>query len=117
MMRAAPARRAPWTIETPIPPRPATKTVAPSGTFAVLSTAPTPVWIAQPITQTMSRGASSGTLTALSSLTTVYSPKPATPSPRWTTWPARDSGEVPSARRPVMKLWASTHRLGCSRTQ
>ena len=39
-MRVAPAIRAPCTIEMPIPPAPTTSTVAPSGTRAVLSTAP-----------------------------------------------------------------------------
>ena len=63
-MRVAPAIRAPCTIEMPMPPAPITSTVAPSGTCAVLSTAPTPVCTAQPITHTISSGVSSGTLIA-----------------------------------------------------
>ena len=62
MIRDAPAMRAPCTIEMPMPPAPTTSTVAPSGTFAVLSTAPTPVCTAQPITHTISSGVSSGDL-------------------------------------------------------
>ena len=53
MMRVAPAMRAPCTIEMPMPPAPTTSTVAPSGTRAVLSTAPTPVCTAHPITHTI----------------------------------------------------------------
>ena len=48
----------------PTPPRPITSTVAPSSTLAVLSTAPTPVCTAQPITAAMSSGMSSSILTA-----------------------------------------------------
>ena len=57
--------RAPCTIAMPMPPAPTTSTVAPSGsTFAVFSTAPTPVCTAQPITHAISSGVSSATLTA-----------------------------------------------------
>src|ERR1043165_231462 len=63
-IRAAPAIRAPWAIEMPMPPRPTIMTVAPASTLAVLSTAPTPVCTAQPSTDAMSSGVSSGTLTA-----------------------------------------------------
>ena len=52
MMRDAPATRAPCTTDWPIPPRPSTSTVAPGSTRAVLSTAPTPVCTAHPITHT-----------------------------------------------------------------
>ncbi len=61
MMRAAPAMRAPWTTEIPIPPRPITSTVEPGSTLAVFSTAPTPVWTAQPMTLASSRGMSGST--------------------------------------------------------
>jgi hypothetical protein len=61
---AAPASRAPCTIESPIPPAPITSTVAPSSTCAVLSTAPTPVCTAQPITHAISVGTSLGIFTA-----------------------------------------------------
>ena len=51
-----------------MPPRPSTSTVAPGSTLAVLSTAPTPVCTAHPITQADSSGVSSGTFTAPVSL-------------------------------------------------
>ena len=82
MIRVAPAMRAPCMIEMPIPPPPATSTVAPSGTFAVFSTAPTPVCTAQPITHAISSGVSSGTLTAPDSGVITSSAKPPTPTPR-----------------------------------
>ena len=45
----APAITAPITHDRPTPPRPMTATLAPAGTCAVLSTAPTPVVTQQPI--------------------------------------------------------------------
>ena len=63
MMRAAAASLAPWVTAIPMPPAPSTRTVAPSSTFAVLSTAPTPVWTAQPITHATSSGTSAPTFT------------------------------------------------------
>ena len=63
-MRAAPATRAPCAIAMPTPPAPMTSTVAPGSTRAVLSTAPTPVCTAQPITHAISSGVSSATFTA-----------------------------------------------------
>ena len=81
MICAAPAARAPCTTESPMPPRPSTSTVAPGSTLAVLSTAPTPVCTAQPITHAVSSGVSSGTFTAPVSLVIAYSAKPPTPRP------------------------------------
>ena len=72
-MRAAPAIRAPCTTESPIPPSPSTRTVAPASTRAVLSTAPTPVCTAQPITHRTSSGASAATFTAPVAGSTTYS--------------------------------------------
>ena len=92
MMFVAPAMRAPCMIAIPIPPPPATSTVAPSGTFAVFRTAPTPVCTAQPITHTISSGVSSATLIAPDSGVITYSAKPPTPTPRSTGEPWRDSG-------------------------
>ncbi len=51
-----------------MPPSPSTSTVAPGSTLAVLSTAPTPVCTAHPITHAVSSGVSSGTFTAPVSL-------------------------------------------------
>ena len=62
MICAAPAARAPCTTERPMPPSPSTTTVAPGSTLAVLSTAPTPVCTAQPMTQAVSSGVSAGHL-------------------------------------------------------
>ncbi len=73
--------RAPCTTDTPMPPRPTTITVAPAGTLAVLRTAPTPVWMAQPRTDATSSGVSDGTFTAAVTGTTVYSAKAASTSP------------------------------------
>ena len=78
-MRVAPAMRAPCTIEIPMPPAPITSTVAPSGTRAVLSTAPTPVCTAQPMTHTTSSGVSSATLMAPDTGVITSSAKPARP--------------------------------------
>ena len=64
---AAPAMRAPWVTAMPMPPAPSTSTVAPSSTLAVLSTAPTPVCTAQPITHAISSGTSGSTLTTATS--------------------------------------------------
>lgn len=98
-----------------MPPAPHTRAVAPGSTFAVLTTAPTPVWMAQPITQAISRGVSGSRRTTLRSLTTVSSPNPATPSPRLTGSPPRASGVVPSGRRPVENACASTHAVASPR--
>jgi len=49
MILLAPARRAPWSTLSPIPPSPNTTTLSPTWTFAVLVTAPTPVVTPQPI--------------------------------------------------------------------
>ena len=62
-------------METPTPPRPTTSTVAPAGTFAVLSTAPTPVCTEHPSTAATSNGVSAGTLTAPLAETTACSAK------------------------------------------
>ena len=82
MIREAPASRAPWTTDMPTPPRPMTRTVAPSSTAAVLSTAPTPVWIAQPMTLASSSGTVGSMRTTPDSVVSTCSAKPPTPSPR-----------------------------------
>jgi hypothetical protein len=69
-------------VESPTPPRPITSTVEPSSTRAVLSTDPTPVWTAQPITQATSRGTSGGTRMAPVAGSTTYSAKAARFMPR-----------------------------------
>ena len=83
-----------------MPPSPSTSTVAPASTRAVLSTAPTPVWTAQPITHAVSSGVSAGTFTAPVSFAIAYSAKPPTPSPRYTRAPPRERPVVPSANEP-----------------
>src|SRR5258708_4960946 len=48
MISVAPTRFAPISILSPTPPRPTIATELPAGTFAVFTTAPTPVRTAQP---------------------------------------------------------------------
>ena len=115
-MRAAFARRAPCTTERPIPPRPITRTVAPSSTRAVFSTAPTPVWTAQPITHATSSGVSAGTLIAPVACTTVDSAKAATLSPRKTFVPRRERPVVPSGKVAVITPSERSQRLASPRT-
>ena len=115
---AAPAMRAPWVTATPMPPAPSTRTVAPGSTAAVFSTAPTPVWTAQPITQATSRGTSGSTLTTATSGMIVSSPQAAVARPRKTGDPCRDSGVVPSGSSPVKRAMLCTwHSVGWPRTQ
>ena len=49
MILSAPTIFAPWITFRPMPPRPNTTTLAPASTFAVKSTAPTPVVTPQPM--------------------------------------------------------------------
>ena len=115
MICAAPAARAPCTTERPMPPRPSTSTVAPGSTLAVLSTAPTPVCTAHPITHAVSSGVSSGTFTAPVSLHIAYSAKPPTPRPRNTCWPPRDRPVEPSRNAPPSTAALFTQQPGWSR--
>ena len=98
-----------------MPPRPVTSTVAPGSTCAVFTTAPTPVWTAQPITQAISSGVSGSSRTTPVSLTTVNSLKPPTPTPRLTIRPERENGEVPSGRVPPRNDCASAQAVGSPR--
>ncbi|MCY1440608.1 hypothetical protein D9M71_568910 [compost metagenome] len=66
---------APIIAAKPMPPNPKIATVAPSVTFAVLSTAPIPVVTPHPSRQTFSSGASLGILAREISGSTVYSEK------------------------------------------
>ena len=116
MIFVAPATRAPCTIEMPMPPAPATSTVAPSGTRAVLSTAPTPVCTAQPITHAMSSGVSSATLIAPVSVVITNSANPPSPTPRSTGRPWRESGVRPSMNVPVLIDTALTQQPYSPRT-
>src|SRR5262245_5714179 len=115
-IRAAPARRAPCTTERPTPPSPVTSTLAPSSTRASFSTAPTPVWTAQPITQATSSGTSAGMRTAPVAGTSAYSASAPRLRPRCTGRPPRESGVVPSARVPVAMPRLCSQRLDCPRT-
>ena len=56
MIGCAPASAAPITTESPTPPQPITTTDEPGSTWAVLTTAPTPVVTEQPIRQATSNG-------------------------------------------------------------
>jgi hypothetical protein len=71
MMRAAPARAAPWMTLRPTPPQPQTATTSPGCTLAVLIAAPTPVMTPHPTRQARSSGASSRILIAAFALMTV----------------------------------------------
>ena len=115
MICEAPASRAPCTTEMPMPPRPATSTVAPGSTCAVFTTAPTPVWTAQPMTQAISSGVSGSSHTTPRSLTTVNSLNAPTPTPRFTIRPDRENGEVPSGLVPPMNARASSQAVGSPR--
>ena len=74
-MRDAPAMRAPWMTDCPTPPQPITVTVAPGFTCAVLSAAPTPVVMAQPMSASCSAGRSVSTFTSIDSSTVISSAK------------------------------------------
>ena len=82
MMGWAPARAPPWMELRPIPPAPKTAIEAPAGTWAVLSTEPTPVITEQPMRATDSRGTSCRMGTAQDSGMVVYSAWLAT-VPKW----------------------------------
>lgn len=73
MIRDAPAIRAPWTTLSPTPPQPTTATVSPGLTRAVLTTAPTPVITAQPISASSVSGSEESTLIAVWTGTTERS--------------------------------------------
>src|SRR4051812_9797666 len=73
MILLAPASAAPWMTLRPMPPTPITATLAPSGTRARCSTAPTPVRTPQPTSAAEASGTSGGIGTAWLALTTVRS--------------------------------------------
>ena len=70
---AAPAIRAPWIAESPIPPAPKTATVEPGSNLAVLSAAPTPVVTPHPISAARSSGMSSRIFTSAFSCSSIFS--------------------------------------------
>ncbi len=72
-IRDAPATAAPITHDSPTPPSPMTATVAPAGTAAVLSTAPTPVVTQQPMSAATAGSVPSGTGIAAAAGTTLAS--------------------------------------------
>ena len=72
-IRDAPAIAAPITHDSPTPPSPITATLAPAGTAAVLSTAPTPVVTQQPMSAATAGSTPSGRAIAAASGTTVAS--------------------------------------------
>jgi hypothetical protein len=78
-IRDAPAMPAPITHDSPTPPRPITATLAPRGTSAVLSTAPTPVVTQQPISAATAGSTPSGSAIAAATGTTVASAMVAIP--------------------------------------
>ena len=77
MMRLAPASFAPMMMLRPTPPAPNTATLLPGRRWAVLSTAPTPVVTAQPMSAATVGGMSLSSTTQHSSGTTVWSAKQA----------------------------------------
>lgn len=100
MMRLAPAMRAPWMTLRPTPPRPNTATVAPASTFAVYSTAPTPVVMPQPSRHTLSSGDVFDTTHTAISGSTVYSLKHEVPMKWKIVWPLQVKRDVPSGMTP-----------------
>ena len=73
MMCAAPAMRQPWMTFSPTPPQPITTTVAPPGTLAVYSAAPTPVMTPQPTSAASAQGMSSGIFSTPLSTVSIFS--------------------------------------------
>ena len=69
-IRDAPATTAPIKHDSPTPPRPITATDDPTGTLAVLRTAPTPVVTQQPISAAAAGSRPSGTGMAAAAGTT-----------------------------------------------
>src|SRR5262245_12981875 len=100
--RDAPAATAPMSDASPTPPRPMTATLAPAGTFAVLTTAPTPVSTAQPNSAAWSSGSSGSILTIDRRDTVAYSANADTP--RWwlTGSPLRFSRFAPESSVPLV---------------
>src|SRR6266700_3298920 len=82
MIWLALASTAPCTILSPTPPVANTATVEPGSTPAVLSTAPTPVITAQPISAAMVIGTSGSMGMAADSCTTLYSANEDMPRPK-----------------------------------
>ena len=91
MICDAPAIRAPCTALSPTPPTPVTTTVAPTGTRAVLNTAPNPVATPQPTMDASWRSMSASIFTTACSCTSIISEKALS-------WPYWITG-VPSASR------------------
>ena len=100
-MRAAPAIRAAWTQNWPIPPAPITTTLDPSSTRARFSTAPTPVSAAQPIRAPCSSGTSSGSGSTAAAGTTICSASAPIAVIRYTGAPSSDMRVVPSGSVPA----------------
>ena len=72
-IRAAPARRAPWTMDSPTPPQPTMQTLSPGDTSAAWNTAPAPVTTAQPRIAARSSGMSGSIRTHACSWTSIAS--------------------------------------------
>src|SRR5260221_12641704 len=92
MISVAPTRFAPNSILSPTPPRPTIATELPPGTFAVFTTAPTPVRTAQPNSPASWAGNEESTLMADRRDTTAYSSY--RDSPMW-----GDKGALPRPNR------------------
>ena len=80
-MRLAPAHTAPSTAASPTPPSPITAAVCPIASFAVLTTAPTPVSTAQPNSAASASGSSGSIFTSERRDTVAYSAN--AEQPRW----------------------------------
>ena len=90
MTMPAPAMRAAWMADRPMPPAPITQTRLPGSTRAVRNTAPMPVVTPQPMSAARSRGMSLVIFTTAFWWTSISSANP----PRRANW----STGVPSAR-------------------
>ena len=110
----APAIRAPWIAESPTPPQPITRTDSPGRTFAVFSTAPTPVMTAHPRRATCSSGRDGSTGNTVFAGTTERSANE-DGTLWWIRLPPCEKRVVPSARNPSSKTASRSHtdRTSC----
>ena len=113
MIWRAPASFAPRTALKPTPPRPTTATDCPGSSFAVLTTAPTPVSTAQPNSAASSSGRSGSIFTHDSRATTAWVAKAETPR-RWLIGSARkESRRSPESSVPAaLALAAGSQSAG-----
>src|SRR5918997_5561570 len=113
MICRAPDATAPRMEQRPTPPKPTTATEEPGDTFAVLTTAPTPVSTAQPKRALYSKGRGALSFTQDSCETTAYSAKADTPIWWCTGSHEMESRLSPRSRLPApLAFAAGSHRAG-----